>query len=232
MTVDRGAPEGGRGALRSATSAAQRAGVVLVAAVTLLGSTAAGCSWGPPPSAVGIIGDSITDQLVPGIEDGFAGQDNIDVRAVPGATIGDMLDDAARMARTAPRILIVNLGTNDVLRGVAPEQSAADFTTLLDTYRTVECVVLVSVHENMFTYDEGYLTERARATNAALAEVAAARGVTVVDWTAAIAEAQASPGSPDVLIDTIHLSLDGMLLLQDIYADAITDTCGAWAQKS
>jgi lysophospholipase L1-like esterase len=197
--------------------------VLLLFAVPVL---TVGCGWLDRPSGVAIIGDSITDQVAPDIGDGFAGQDVVEVRAVPGATIRDMLGEAARMSRGTPGILVVNLGTNDVLRGVPPERSAADLETMLDTFPSAECVVLISVHEYMFSFTEGFLTERAAATNAALAEVAAERGVTVVDWTAAIATAQSDPDAPDVLIDTIHLSTAGVDLLEGIYADAITDTCG------
>jgi lysophospholipase L1-like esterase len=74
------------------------------------------------------------------------------------------------------------------------------------------------------------LADRVRATNAALAEVADRRGVRVVDWTAHLAAAGAVPGTPDLLIDTVHLSDAGIDNLAGLYLDTLADGCGPPAE--
>ena len=198
-----------------ATSAA------LLALVTL---GLAGC--GRSGTDVAVVGDSISVQLTPYLTEAAEGDFSIGIAAVSGATVGEMVDDAATLADSSPSILIVNLGSNDVIRGVPPEQSAADLERLLDQFTGVRCLVVVRVNENMFSYEEGYLTERAVATNAALAEVAARRGAVVIDWNAILDAERATPGTPDMLLDTIHVTGYGAEVLTTAYLDAVTDDCG------
>ena len=198
-----------------ATSAA------LLALVTL---GLAGC--GRSGTDVAVVGDSISVQLTPYLTEAAEGDFSIGIAAVSGATVGEMVDDAATLADSSPSILIVNLGSNDVIRGVPPEQSAADLERLLDQFTGVRCLVVVRVNENMFSYEKGYLTERAVATNAALAEVAARRGAVVIDWNAILDAERATPGTPDMLLDTIHVTGYGAEVLTTAYLDAVTDDCG------
>lgn len=184
----------------------------------------AGC--GRSGTDVAVVGDSISVQLTPYLTEAAEGDFSIGIAAVSGATVGEMVDDAATLADSSPSILIVNLGSNDVIRGVPPEQSAADLERLLDQFTGVRCLVVVRVNENMFSYEEGYLTERAVATNAALAEVAARRGAVVIDWNAILDAERATPGTPDMLLDTIHVTGYGAEVLTSAYLDAVTDDCG------
>ncbi len=171
------------------------------------------------------VGDSITVQITPLLEAAAAGDFTLEVAAVPGATVGEMVDDAATAAAAGPSVLVVNLGTNDVIRGVPPEQSASDLERLLDQFDGVRCVVLVTVNENMTSPTEGFLADRAVATNAALGEVAARRGAIVVDWNAILDAQGALPGAPDMLFDTIHVTPDGAEVLTAAYVDAVTTGC-------
>ncbi len=176
---------------------------------------------------VGAVGDSITVQLTPYLEGAAEGEFALEVAAVSGATVGEMVDDAAVVAATGPSVLVVNLGSNDVIRGVPPEQSAADLERLLNQFSGVRCLVLVTVNENMFSYTEGFLTDRAVATNAALAEVGARRGAVVVDWNAILDAQRALPDTPDMLLDTIHVTPYGAEVLTAAYVDAVTTGCSS-----
>ena len=179
---------------------------------------------------VGFLGDSITFQATTALEDRVPDTWRADVRATSGATIVDMAAQAARMGAGQPEAVIVNLGTNDVMQAFLPEKSAADLDLLLDQLGDPSCVVLVTVHENIVTEQDGVLADRVRATNAALAEVADRRGVSVVDWTAHLAAAGAVPGTPDLLIDTVHLSDAGIDNLVGLYLDTLADGCGPPAE--
>lgn len=179
---------------------------------------------------VGFLGDSITFQATTALEDRVPDTWRSDVRATSGATIADMAAQAARMGAEQPEAVIVNLGTNDVMQAFPPEKSAADLDLLLDQLGDPSCVVLVTVHENIVTEQDGVLADRVRATNAALAEVADRRGVRVVDWTAHLAAAGAVPGTPDLLIDTVHLSDAGIDNLVGLYLDTLADGCGPPAE--
>lgn len=195
---------------------------VAVAAVVSVAVAGCGLFAGPP---VAIIGDSITWQSASALHSRLDGDYTVDLRAVPGATVGDMLGTAAEMAGNDPTQLVVNLGSNDAMKGVDPAQSAADFEAMLDTFAGVRCVHLVTVHEYIVTPDQGILRDRVLATNAALREVADRRGVQVIDWTEAVGWARLEPDSPEVLTDTVHLTPEGIDVLVGIYADALATGC-------
>jgi len=190
----------------------------LVATVTLVGCGSGGTD-------VGVVGDSITVQLTPFLEQAADGEFSLELAAVSGATVGDMVDDAAVVAAAGPDVLVVNLGSNDVIQGVPPERSAADLERLLAQFSGVRCLVLVTVNEAMFSDAEGFLTDRAVATNTALGEVAARRGAVVVDWNELLATQRALPGTPDMLLDTVHVTDFGAEVLTAAYLDAITGAC-------
>ena len=185
----------------------------------------AGC--GSPRTDVGAVGDSITVQITETLESRARGRFSLEVAAVSGATIGDMVDEAATVAEARPSVLVVNLGSNDVIRGVPPEQSAADLDRLLDQFTGLGCLVIVTVNETMVSPAEGPLTDRAVATNAAIAEVAARRGAVVVDWNAILASERATPGTPDLLLDTIHVTGFGVEVLTGAYLEAVESACSA-----
>ncbi len=175
---------------------------------------------------VGFLGDSITVQTATALEQRAPEDWQVDIRARSGVTIAEMSGEAARLGAEGPEAVVLNLGTNDVLRGVPPEQSAADLELLLDQLGNPSCVLLMTVHENIVTDEEGSLLDRARATNAALAAVAERRGVRLVDWTEHLARQQAQPDAPELLIDTVHLSTDGVDDLVGLYLASLGDRCG------
>jgi lysophospholipase L1-like esterase len=185
----------------------------------------AGCGLGDDRPRVAIIGDSITWQSSGPINDQLGDQWRVDVRGVPRATIGDMVAEASDMAARSPQQVVVNLGTNDVVGKVPPEQSAADLTALLDQFTGVECIHLVTVHDYIFNYDDGFVTQWSQATNEALGDVARRRGVNIIDWNTILAFRLAVPGSPDLLVDTVHPTPAGIDVLVDVYADALATGC-------
>lgn len=200
---------------------------VAAAVVVALAVAASGCSLFDDRPPVAIIGDSITWQAASPIASTVGRDFSVDVRAVPGATIADMTDRASRMGRRDPEQLVVNLGTNDVVRNVSPNQSAADLAVLLDQFPTVKCIHVVTVHNRIFNLIDGdFYTERSQATNAALQAVAEQRGASIINWDAALGMAAAS-GTPDLLSDTVHLTDDGIDLLVNLYNDALQRGCPA-----
>jgi lysophospholipase L1-like esterase len=199
-------------------------GVLSVLAVVAVGSVA-GCGLFDSRPPVAVIGDSITWQSAGPINDTLGDQWRPDVRGVPGATIGDMVEVAGSMAKRSPQQVVVNLGTNDVTRQIPAEQSAADMERLLDQFTGVDCVHLVTVFDYMVSFDAGLVTEWSQATNQALADVAQRRGVNVIDWNAVLAERQAVPGSPALLVDTVHPTPAGVDVLVEVYAQALANGC-------
>jgi hypothetical protein len=199
--------------------------VAALGVVALVAAGLSGCGLGDDRPAVAVIGDSITWQSSGPINDELGERWRLDVRGVPRATIGEMVDVAGDMAGQSPSQVVVNLGTNDVVRKVPPAQSAADLERLLDQFTDVECIHLVTVHDYIFNYDDGFVTPWSQATNQALAEVAMRRGVKVIDWNVALAYRLAVPGSPDLLVDTVHLTPEGIDVLVDIYGEALDRGC-------
>lgn len=190
-------------------------------AVGLVAAGLTGCGLGDDRPRVAVVGDSITWQSSGPINDELGDRWRLDVRGVPGATIGDMVEVAGDMAGQSPRQVVVNLGTNDVVLKVPPAQSAADLDRLLDQFTDVECIHLVTVHDYIFTFEDGFVTPWAQATNQALADVARRRGVGVIDWNATLAYRLAVPDSPDLLVDTVHLTPAGIDVLVDTYGEAL-----------
>lgn len=199
--------------------------MAVAAVVGITTAAATGCGLFDDRQPVAVIGDSITWQSSGPINDELGDRWRLDVRGVPGATIADMVDTAGDMADTSPQQVVVNLGTNDAARGVPPEQSAADLERLLDQFAGTRCIHLVTVHNNIFDYGEGFISERALATNVALLDVAERRGVHVIDWNQILTERLAVPGSPGLLADTVHPTPAGVEVLVDVYGDALANGC-------
>jgi lysophospholipase L1-like esterase len=211
-------------AARATIGVAARAAMA-VAAVVGVTVVVTGCGIFDEREPVAVIGDSITWQSAGSINNELGDQWRLDVRGVPGATIAEMVETAAAMASRSPQQVVVNLGTNDVARAVPPEQSAADLERLLDQFSGTPCIHLVTVHNNIFDFGEGFISERAQATNLALGDVAVRRGVNVIDWNLVLAERLAVPGSPGLLSDTVHPTPAGVEVLVDMYGDALTRGC-------
>jgi hypothetical protein len=202
-----------------------RRSVVVVAALLVAPLLWAGCGLLDTRSEAGVVGDSITLQVVDEVRRQATDEWRLDIRPMPGATVGEMLPAVAAVADAGPEQVIINLGTNNVLRSVPIEQTTADLEVMFDLLASVPCVHVVTVHEYIFSWDEGYLTYRSQPVNEALVATAQARGAQVVDWTAVLTEARVPLDAPEYLTDTVHLTEDGITLLAQTYHDALTSGC-------
>jgi lysophospholipase L1-like esterase len=214
--------------------------LAVVAAAGVLGGSACSSSGGTTPSVapasdsaatelptVAVVGDSITEQGEQVLRDELSSRWDLEIDGRSGYTIEQQLPAAVALAAAAPSQLIVNLGTNDVLRQHPTEDVVADLQALLDAVDGVACIHVVTVAEGMVLggYDH---TAAAREANAAIA--AALEGddrVDLVDWAAEVRAYQAGP-QPDgpILNDSIHPNDAGQRRLAALYSDALGG-CGA-----
>ncbi len=129
---------------------------------------------------------------------------------------------ARTLAEGDPSQVIVNLGTNDVLQGLAISDSEAALRDVVAAFPRATCIHLVDVNEDMLVIG-GDGSERARAVNEVIRRVAEEDArVDVVSW-AGIVDQQLEAGQPDgaILSDTIHPTTQGKTLLADAYAEAL-----------
>jgi hypothetical protein len=85
-----------------------RKAAVVIALVLAPGAT--GCGLLDVRPDAGIVGDSITLQVVDEVR-AVAGDDwRLDIRPLPGATVGDMLPEIEEFVKGRPEQVIVNLG--------------------------------------------------------------------------------------------------------------------------
>lgn len=195
----------------------------VLAAVAITGTS--GCGWFGPDDHVALLGDSITDQSRERLHDGLGESYRIDVRATPGVEISEMVDEARLTMRRPPDQVIVNLGTNDVLNELPPEDSATVLEVLLDQLDEVPCVHLVTINELMVSLEDEGLGQRAASLNEHIRRIAEERGYEVIDWTAALEGATDEPGAEGLLTDTVHLTDEGERLLVNVYEDAVSSGC-------
>jgi lysophospholipase L1-like esterase len=209
--------------------------VAVVALAGVLGGSACSSSGGTNPSVtpssdlvgtelptVAVVGDSITEQGQQVLRDELSSRWDLEIDGRSGYTIEQQLPAAVALAAAGPTQVIVNLGTNDVLRQRPTEDVVADLEALLEAVDGVGCVHVVTVAEGMVLggYDH---TQAAIEANAAIA--AAVEGddrVDLVDWAADVRGYQAGsqPDGP-ILYDSIHPNEAGQRRLAALYADAL-----------
>jgi len=103
----------------------------LVVAVALL---AAGCSTRSSPP-VAVIGDSITFLAAPDIQSGLAAQgDHVLLTGRIGYTAAQLAPDVAKFAAQHPRVVLFELGTNDVSQSITGATSAAAYEQVMTGY--------------------------------------------------------------------------------------------------
>jgi lysophospholipase L1-like esterase len=213
--------------------------LAVVAAAGVLGGSACSSSGGTPSVAptsgevdielptVAVVGDSITEQGQQVLRDELSSRWDLEIDGRSGYTIEQQLPAAVALAAAGPSQLIVNLGTNDVLRQHPTEDVVADLQALLDAVDGVACIHVVTVAEGMVLggYDH---TAAAREANEAIAvAVEGDDRVDLVDWAAEVRGYQAGP-QPDgpILDDSIHPNDAGQRRLAALYAGALGG-CGA-----
>src|SRR5262249_1363241 len=83
------------------------------------------------------------------------------------------------LGATTPTVVVVDLGTNDVVKGVPTATSLAAIDNVIANFPS-SCVVVVNVNEQ--TTAGGYNTAAAHAFNQGLVD----RGLRIADWTCAL----------------------------------------------
>ena len=194
----------------------------------------------PPGTRIAVLGDSITYLSEGAFRDRFAAR-NFDVSVIsgiPGIRSDERVTEGpALLAGTAPRILVLELGTNDVGTFLAahptptPAERAAHATAVADNQRrivdavgsSVQCVVVVNVSGNTMSTPANQV---AHDESAALADWAHADPrVRIADWDAVLGYELAS-GEPrgSMTTDMVHPTPYGATRLARLVEGTI-DTC-------
>src|SRR5215218_7564818 len=102
-----------------------RRGVLLALLVVVVLAVGGFLVWTARPRGdVVFVGDSITDQARPLVEERFR-IDDTRLKAVGGKTIDDMVEPARELAAEGPGQAVIDLGTNDVLANEPAEPNGA-----------------------------------------------------------------------------------------------------------
>jgi lysophospholipase L1-like esterase len=180
-----------------------------------------GCG-GASGQNVGLIGDSITDLSRGPLQQALGSKYHIEIVGKFGARSDQVLQDVKVIAASHPAAAIINIGSNDALQQVPPEQFATNVQAILDELKDVPCRYLVAINDGITVKATGASRQaQAQALNAQLTSVGDKNGVDVIDWNRTIA---ASGGNGAVTFDTVHLSTKGVVLLAQTYKDAL-DKC-------
>ncbi len=191
-----------------------------------------------PPAWVGtgprvmVFGDSLTYRLEHGVgldrehrfshltDELVASGRSASVAAMIGATTGDLGSVVGRVPAPGADVLLVELGTNDLLPRSDGQPTIPVRTAIRNVRDAVDavgagCTVLVTVAETAVWG----LDELAPAYNDALRSI---RGAVIADWAALVA---AEPGY--VGDDGIHLTDAGAAAMGSLFLDAIAACGGA-----
>ncbi len=167
-----------------------------------------------------VIGDSITYISAAAIKKKLAAVKDLTVDGRFGFTIEQQMPDAGLLAMTKPDVVVINLGTNDADLGLSKTDSAQQMDSMLELFPlATRAVVTVNTH---FGTDDCRL--RAQAIN----DHIRSRGVTVIDWDAAMGD-EIAAGLPDgpMTTDTIHPTVLGQRILAGLIADGLRSTLPA-----
>jgi hypothetical protein len=187
----------------------------------------AGAHPRPTTHSVVMVGDSITHQS----------RDELHVRldergisptieAIPRATAGLMLERARQVGMPRADQVIINVGTNDVVKGLSLDGTLTDIVSLIEMFPEARCTHLVTINGHMVSLTDHRLTARTRTLNRALHYLAQELpDVHVIDWAGLLAEGTDVPLAERLLAaDSVHTNAVGRAALADIYVDAL-DRC-------
>lgn len=186
------------------------------------------CSWitGPP---VAVVGDSITVLDESGLREQLGGSYDVGITGEYGATVAEVLTGVGTAAERSPEQVIINLGTNDVLKDLPVEDSMAALREMVGRFDDARCVHLVNINEHMLVpLTEEPVTMSAQRFNGAVADLAASdERVSVIDWNAVAASTLGGGDPPTSTLtdDSIHPNADGNRRLHELYSASL-DACG------
>ena len=200
--------------------------VLAVVLVLALLAAAAFVAWrvatGSNGGEVVVLGDSITEQATGPLHERFDSSYAMSISGVSGERADQRVADASAYAATTPGQVIINLGTNDVLQGTPPDETASSLTQIAEGFTDTRCIHLVTINESMVDLSRPQLHDGAVAVNERVRSMAAAHGWDVIDW-AGIVAASDRAGNPEgpLTLDTVHPTPLGQQRLLDAYADAL-----------
>jgi hypothetical protein len=153
------------------------AGVVLVAAVACENDSAYSGSSGPK---VAILGDDVLAAAASTVHTTLDPTNQVRLAAFEGSASSQFESTASTYGATAPQVVVLEVGTNDVLKGVDPATALANISTLFGDFPGA-CRVAVNV--NLQITDPSFSVPAATTINNGLS----ARSDFVIDWNGRVA---------------------------------------------
>jgi lysophospholipase L1-like esterase len=193
----------------------------VLATIVILATRSSTTEADPRPT-VAIVGDSITERGESALRKTLSDDWRLSIDGRSGYTVAEQIPAARALGEQAPTQVIVNLGTNDVMKGHDLSQSAADLAEVVAAFPAATCIHLVTVNEGIELGGRSF-ADRSAELNRSIAELAAADPrIDVVDWSAAVAAYEAGDQADGpILTDTVHPSPRGQLALAARYAEAL-----------
>jgi lysophospholipase L1-like esterase len=102
-----------------------------------------------------VVGDSITALSRPQIEHTLGASYDVDVQAIAGKRIVQMLPALRTALKSDPFAVVENLGTNDAIQARAGYDWKKSWNELISTTRNVPCVVLTTIGAGADAYGAG-----------------------------------------------------------------------------
>lgn len=195
------------------------AALVVVLLVIAAVSTFGVVKWKRGTNEETFVGDSITDLMRGDLEHRFRVDDE-HLKAVPGKTLSDMSQAAQELGQLPAKQAVVNLGTNDALKGTPADQASAQLLHVLGSYPNATCVHAVTINERMITTNGINTGQLAANLNTTIRQWAAQDPARhkVVDWAAIVVDYD-NAGKPEgaLTFDTVHPTDLGKQKLIDAY---------------
>jgi len=181
---------------------------------------------GPGPTDdVALVGDSITEQADATFRSALQPPYHLRVSGRGGYRIEEMEPYAIELATGKPEQVVINLGTNDVLRNWPLDKSVAALNRMVNEFKATRCLHLVTISEYLVIPDDSGSKARAAALNAEIRRLAQTRNFDVIDWSGLVSRytAQGEPDGP-ITADSVHPTELGRKKLTDLYRQAL-DRC-------
>lgn len=121
----------------------------LLAVATLVVAAVLASSCATTGDRVAILGDSITALGEARLRDELGADHDLTIDGKFGARTDQRVQAAQAQAATNPHQVVINLGTNDVLQGRAPDAIARNLELLIAIYRGASCVFLVTINTHL-----------------------------------------------------------------------------------
>ena len=173
---------------------------------------------------VAIVGDSITEMSDRTVHQVLDPQFHVRIRGRGGYRVEEMEPYAIELATSNPEQVVINLGTNDVLKNWPLDKSVSALDRMVKEFSGARCIHLVTINQWITNEADPGVRARAIVFNFAVRKIAADQHLDVIDWNAAI-EADLKAGSPRGALtsDTIHPNATGQTALAQLYRAALDD---------